>query len=68
MSEMDDAAMRLLTILSELAKDHKWTGAWATLLDGSPSGAAALAEWLQQQPPEKREQLRALFNDPGGIA
>lgn len=68
MRDQENTGLRLLAIMSELAADRGWRAAWAKLLDGSPAGAAALAEWLQAQPSKRREQLRVMFTSIGGHA
>lgn len=61
MGEIDHYAVRMLNVMSELARDAGWAGAWAALLQGSPDGAQALAEWIAAQPEERRAELCLMF-------
>jgi len=61
MGEMDDYGVQTLNVMSELARDAGWAGAWAALLQGSPDGAQALAEWIAAQPEERRAELCLMF-------
>lgn len=60
MSE-DETGLQLLGVMAELAKDRGWSAAWGALLSGNAEGARALAEWLGQQPAERRAELCLLF-------
>lgn|GEM_PF-5128196 len=61
MNEIDETAVQMLNVMSELARDAGWAGAWAALLQGSPDGAQALADWLAAQPEERRAELCLMF-------
>lgn len=61
MSEMDEVGVHLLAVMAELAKDRQWSSAWGMLTLGNPEGAAALAEWIAAQSPERRAELCLLF-------
>jgi len=60
-NEIDETAVQMLNVMSELARDAGWAGAWAALLQGSPDGAQALADWLAAQPEERRAELCLMF-------
>ena len=61
MTLTDDAGLKLLGLLSDLAADRSWGAAWGALLTGSPAGATALAEWIAQQPADRRAELCRVF-------
>lgn len=57
----DDAGRKMLGLISDLAADRGWSAAWAALLNGSPTGATDLAEWIAAQPADRRAELCKAF-------